>query len=92
MKYCTNCGSPLSEGMNFCGNCGVPVAGQAAETAERVYEPPYYDAPPRRDDGLVTVAKVFLILGCLIIIGPLVYCHKMMKSMNLLCADYNVRG
>ena len=32
------------------------------------------------------------ILGCLIIIGPLVYCHKMMKSMNLLCADYNVRG
>ena len=40
MKYCTNCGSPLAEGMNFCGNCGVPVGGQAAE-AERVYEPPY---------------------------------------------------
>ena len=32
------------------------------------------------------------ILGVLIIIGPLVYCHKMMRSMNLLCADYNVRG
>ena len=32
------------------------------------------------------------ILGVIIIIGPLVYCHKMMKSMNLLCADYNVRG
>ncbi len=32
------------------------------------------------------------ILGCLIIIGPLVYCAKLMKSMNLLCADYNFRG
>ena len=32
------------------------------------------------------------ILGVIIIIGPMVYCHKMMKSMNLLCADYNVRG
>lgn len=32
------------------------------------------------------------ILGVIILIGPLVYCHKMMKSMNLLCADYNVRG
>lgn len=24
-KFCTNCGSPLSEGAKFCGNCGSPV-------------------------------------------------------------------
>ena len=93
MRYCTNCGSPLGEASNFCENCGAPVMGREAQRAAvPVYEAPVHDAPPRRDDGMVTVVKVFLILGCLIIIGPLVYCHKMMKSMNLLCADYNVRG
>ena len=32
------------------------------------------------------------VLGCLILIGPFVYTHKLLRSMNLLCADYNVRG
>ncbi len=32
------------------------------------------------------------VLGALIGIGPLVYIHKLMKAMNLLCADYNVHG
>ncbi len=32
------------------------------------------------------------ILGSLIIIGPIIYLHKLCKSMNLLCDDYNIRG
>lgn len=32
------------------------------------------------------------VLGCLILVGPFVYTHKLLRSMNLLCADYNVRG
>ena len=33
------------------------------------------------------------ILGSLLFgIGPFVYTHKLMKAMNLLAADYNVRG
>ena len=32
------------------------------------------------------------IFGSLILIGPLVYTHKLMKAMNFLAADYNVRG
>ena len=32
------------------------------------------------------------ILGSLICVGPFIYMHKLFKSMNLLCADYNVRG
>ena len=33
------------------------------------------------------------ILGSLLFgIGPFVYLHKLCKSMNLLCADYNVNG
>ena len=32
------------------------------------------------------------VLGILILIGPFVYAHKLLRSMNLLCADYNVYG
>lgn len=32
------------------------------------------------------------VLGSLIVIGPFVYLHKLCKSMNLLCADFNVNG
>ena len=31
-------------------------------------------------------------LGCLIVIGPAVYTHKLAKAMNLMNADYNERG
>ena len=32
------------------------------------------------------------ILGCLILVGPFIYQHKLCKAMNLLCEDYNIRG
>ncbi|MCI7805505.1 MAG: DUF4234 domain-containing protein [Oscillospiraceae bacterium] len=32
------------------------------------------------------------VLGSLIIVGPLIYLHKLFKSMNLLSADFNERG
>ena len=32
------------------------------------------------------------VLGSLIIVGPFIYAHKLMKSMNLLCGHYNVNG
>ena len=32
------------------------------------------------------------ILGSLIFVGPFIYLHKLCKSMNLLCEDYNARG
>lgn len=32
------------------------------------------------------------VLGALIVVGPFIYVHKLMKSMNLLSADYNVNG
>lgn len=30
--------------------------------------------------------------GTLIVVGPFIYCHKLLKSMNLLSADYNTNG
>ncbi len=32
------------------------------------------------------------VLGSIIVIGPLVYLHKLFHAMNLLSADYNVNG
>ena len=32
------------------------------------------------------------VLGSLIVVGPFIYIHKMLKAMNLLCADFNVNG
>lgn len=32
------------------------------------------------------------ILGGLVLVGPFVYAHKLLKAMNLLAEDYNVRG
>lgn len=29
-KFCSNCGSPLDEGVAFCSNCGSPVAAEPA--------------------------------------------------------------
>ncbi|SRR5574344_367881 len=34
----------------------------------------------------------WFILGSLIIVGPFIYFHKLMKAMNTLAQDYNVRG
>ncbi|MDO4608907.1 MAG: DUF4234 domain-containing protein [Clostridia bacterium] len=35
---------------------------------------------------------LWCVLGSLIIIGPFVYCHKLMKSMNMINASYNIYG
>ena len=32
------------------------------------------------------------VLGILILVGPFVYLHKLIKAINLINADYNVRG
>ena len=32
------------------------------------------------------------VLGSLILVGPFIYMHKLMKAMNLLCEDFNQNG
>lgn len=32
------------------------------------------------------------VLGTLIVVGPFIYMHKLLRSMNLLCEHYNVNG
>ena len=35
---------------------------------------------------------LWCVLGCLILVGPLVFVHKLMKSMNFINANYNTCG
>ena len=32
------------------------------------------------------------VLGALILVGPFIYTHKLLKAMNLLSANYNING
>lgn len=32
------------------------------------------------------------LLGCFIVIGPFIYVHKLIKAINLINEDYNVKG
>ena len=32
------------------------------------------------------------ILGSIIVVGPFIYLHKLCKSMNMICEDYNQKG
>lgn len=51
-KYCSNCGSPLADGMTFCGECGAKVEviqtpTQQATPAQPVHQP----APQQADEA-----------------------------------------
>lgn len=35
---------------------------------------------------------LWFVLGSIILIGPFVYMHKLLKATNLMCADYNAKG
>lgn len=53
------------------------------------------DELKRRNQDYQISAKTYwlwCILGALIIVGPFIYTHKLLKSMNLINADYNVNG
>ena len=35
---------------------------------------------------------LWYVLGSLILVGPFVYCYKLFKATNLMCAHYNING
>ena len=70
--------------------CGiVPIVWQHRISAR------FGDELARRGIDYTFGAKDFWlwgVLGSLIIVGPFIYYHKFLKSMNLLCENYNMNG
>lgn len=73
MAYCTRCGAQIPDSAAFCQNCGNPAGVTRSNPVN--YAAP--QQPVRKDDTLVTLIKVFLILGCVAqgwLIIPLAWC------------------
>ena len=69
MKYCTHCGAEIFDDAVICVKCGRSV-----EFAKPNAASPQQSS---RDDTMVTVVKVFLILGCVSqgwLLLPLAWC------------------
>lgn len=79
MNYCTNCGAALNEYDMTCPQCGAPVDSSGYPDPQNNYSQQGYSYTParHRDDTMVTVVKIFLILGCISqgwAIIPLAWC------------------
>lgn len=58
MKFCTKCGAELMDEAVICVKCGCAVENNAVSQSEG-------NEPPRKS-GLSTAAKVFMVLGTII--------------------------
>lgn len=70
MKFCTHCGREIMEEAVVCPGCGCSVAAASVATA----------APVAKSSGLATAAKVFMVLGTIIMgiyLIPLAWCIPM---------------
>lgn len=61
MKYCSYCGTQLTDDAAFCSQCGKPVNGAAQGYGQAVQ-------PVRQNDNetMKSVINVFLILACVL--------------------------
>ncbi len=55
MSYCPNCGSQIPDGASFCPNCGCATASPQSQPVQPVNQ---------GENVLRTLAKVFMVLGC----------------------------
>ncbi len=91
MCFCTQCGAQLPDNAVFCSKCGNAVSGEQAnhQANQQYYQQPYqqqyYQQPypgyyPKPESGLTTAAKVFMVIGTVVMgcaILPLAWCLPM---------------
>lgn len=69
MKYCSHCGSEIHDEAVICVKCGCSVEPVRQATASN------------KDDTLITVIKIFMIIGCIaeasFFLIPLAWCIPM---------------
>ena len=72
----------------------LPLRHRAPRTSRRLPQL-RQSHPARRGIDYSFGASTFWlwgILGSIIVVGPFIYTYKLLKSMNLLAADYNAKG
>ena len=57
MKYCQHCGAQIADEAAFCVNCGNAVGTQQAQQTQQAVQ--------SESSTLRTVAKIFMVLGCI---------------------------
>ena len=65
MKYCTKCGTQLDDDAMFCSACGAATGASAPGS---VNTPPVNtpSAQPAEESGIKTIAKVFMLINCIL--------------------------
>ena len=79
MKFCSKCGTQLVDEAVVCTGCGCAVVTQP----DRSEEVAVATVPQKKDSGTTTAAKVFMILGTIVMgfyIIPLAWCIPMTVS------------
>ena len=56
VKYCTKCGQPINEDAVVCVHCGCAVEGKKSNVNNE-------------NDTLLTIIKIFMIIGCVVRAG-----------------------
>lgn len=82
MKYCTKCGNQIADESAFCPVCGAQTAAPQAAPQQPYAQPqqPAYYAPVKQESGLTTAAKIFMIIGTVVMgfyLIPLAWCIPM---------------
>ena len=74
MKFCTKCGNQMADDSIFCPVCGTQAAApEAAPVAPVAPQQPVYYAPVQEESGLTKAAKIFMIIGT-VVMGLSTYC------------------
>ncbi|MBQ9960272.1 MAG: zinc-ribbon domain-containing protein, partial [Oscillospiraceae bacterium] len=65
---CTNCGTPVSEGMKFCGSCGNALTGAAPTSAPKAAHKTAAAPPPDTLTLTPKAKKILIWVGIIIVV------------------------
>lgn len=66
MKYCSHCGTQLSDDASFCSQCGQPVAPQVSAQPQQQYAASAQAAKQEDNELMKTIITILLILSCVV--------------------------
>lgn len=85
-KFCTSCGSPISENMKFCGQCGAPV-DQAVPVAQVISQATDVPAAPAKSHKKLFIG---LGIGAGVIIAAIIILIVILTSGNYIAMPYGI--